>query len=790
MARTPVNYDPRAERLQVTARPDRAIANSVQKVGQTPASVLAESLGVGAKLADQVQQHREAEEARRAQEWAASNTVDDVGRAVKDGSLLPSRSPIFLATVQHIHGNNVRHRIERQLADELTTGKAQFATEAELDAHIQQKRNEALQGASRFTLAGFDKEFDKGKQKLKDAWSQKTSAEQVDAANSEGLESMSTLISSMNRDGVPAADQAMNVKAAYEALRVQLHMTGPQAKQFLKDSLDIAAKHGNYELVEALGNEKLDNGMTVAALLKPAVVMNAYAQAEGVFQRNGRERVSQETSPFHLQAEAGELSGGAWQKAVEYYEANKRFLPPTWLVSLKNANDAAERQLTNEARAALIANAQALAEGVLDQWTLDRVRNREFGSSRWTVNDIPRLLDSKGQPVDVSPTELEKRAQKHLAAITEGMEPAQAFELYANNGVVAPHLRRQLETGFMAMGTWKSEADPQRRLELSQQAQESIDFFRLARALNPQYTQKLIGDDGTLRFYEDVQFLMEVGGYPSPTEAAQIVTAGSIQQGIRGSDLKKNQVDSAVEKIVDPGILSNIWNWDFGDGAGNSAEVKDMVRHKATLLLRSGRVADPKQAVEHAFNHFSKNLKRVNGRMYIDTHLPQGPSGSTEPPEKWFNRFADEHVSVLAKEYGADIGDANDARLVPVTSDTYVVMDRNNAPVYVPGTMRPFYVTKGDAQAWYDQRHQQDIAEANETSKGLHDGSLIKLPMIGPVERSNFQFGPKVNPHIVESQTRSGEAGLKRGEQRRGAIRQHGQGLQPLNEVGGNFIRN
>lgn len=89
--------------LQTKARPG-AVAQ--QAVGESFAGQewmgLAKAFAGGELLAYQVKERQDGEDRLAAQKWANSMTIRELGKAIKDGSMLPSQSPVFAAMVRHI----------------------------------------------------------------------------------------------------------------------------------------------------------------------------------------------------------------------------------------------------------------------------------------------------------------------------------------------------------------------------------------------------------------------------------------------------------------------------------------------------------------------------------------------------------------------------------------------------------------------------------------------------------------------------------------------------------------
>jgi hypothetical protein len=84
-------------------------------------------------------------------------TVDELGKKIKSGEMLPSQSPVFAATLHHIYGENNMGHLERDTLSKLQTGQLKFNTQEEVDQYLTEARNDVLQGQNKFTIAGFER---------------------------------------------------------------------------------------------------------------------------------------------------------------------------------------------------------------------------------------------------------------------------------------------------------------------------------------------------------------------------------------------------------------------------------------------------------------------------------------------------------------------------------------------------------------------------------------------------------------------------------------------------------
>ena len=169
MPRVDSGYAPRPEVIQVAASPNIATEQARFDPRGSSAYRLAEALSVARPEIERVASRVEDSEREAARAYANSMTVDALGKKIKSGEMLPSKSPVFAATLHHIYGENAMDQLERDKLSKLQTGQLKFNTQEELDQHLTEARNSFLQGQNKYTIAGFDKGWDRFKTTLSTA---------------------------------------------------------------------------------------------------------------------------------------------------------------------------------------------------------------------------------------------------------------------------------------------------------------------------------------------------------------------------------------------------------------------------------------------------------------------------------------------------------------------------------------------------------------------------------------------------------------------------------------------
>ena len=110
MARVQVGYDPTPEGVRVYTGPQMQAAQA-RNDPLANVSPLVQSLAqINPGLIQQTMQNANetfvAPERDEATKYANSMTLDELGKKLKSGEMLPSQSPVFRATVENIYGYN------------------------------------------------------------------------------------------------------------------------------------------------------------------------------------------------------------------------------------------------------------------------------------------------------------------------------------------------------------------------------------------------------------------------------------------------------------------------------------------------------------------------------------------------------------------------------------------------------------------------------------------------------------------------------------------------------------
>jgi len=648
MPRVQVGYDPRAEALQTIAAPNIHTEQARNDPGASKAYQLAAALGSQSvqQGLDQITQRVNASEQDKATAYANSMTVDELGKQIKEGKILQSQSPIYAATVQHIYGENSIAGFERDTLSKMDRGELKFGSQQELDKYITEHRDKVLSGQSQYTIAGFDKKYTQFRENLSAANTRVLDGQFVARGTQEANDNLSTILEE-NR-GKPAGEAAAAIAQRYQLLRKTSLLKDEQGKEALSNLFAQLAASGNTELIDELAKSKLDNGVTVGGVLGGKALMS-YQQHGVVMQdKNERQRVDVEIRPFVESARKGELDPKAFDAFIG---KNERFLSTSTIEAVKNSQEAALEKAQREAdRAKLLAAAektQSEAQQAIDAAVAS-------GSAFAYKGKLKVVSPTTGQSEDF---DFDKGVTRAIESQIQDkkLDFPHQVQLYTTNGVENPQWKSIVQAGVSNLASVGWSYDGKNIGQLNQSGQAAIQTYLDISQVNPAEADKYAGSKENQRLLSDIKFMMEKGGMPNLNDAASFVNQVN-RRGIEGQDaaIKRDQVKSAVDDIVNPGMFSSSVGWVKGLFGGNEevnlTAIGADVRRRAELLVQSGQVSDAKAAVRASVEYFANPAvtAKINNTIYFRKDLPQVPDGQDQG--EWFGRFIKEVPGKIASD--------------------------------------------------------------------------------------------------------------------------------------------
>jgi hypothetical protein len=409
-----------------------------------------------------------------------------------------------------------------------------------LDEYLTTARNEHLSGHSQYTVAGFDKGWNKFREVATVANTKLQDKEYQDHAIATASESLSNVIT--KGEGT-VQEQAGVFMSLYGALKDNHVLMTPEARKgALRNSLMAAANSGNKELVDTILSSKLDNGESVSGVIGVDHGISLSNHADQRFRQDAVQRVDTDIRPFVMSADKGLLD----MRALDSYVAkNEKFVTTATYHAIVSANERALDRIRQAnmdySRLAAMQDSNAAArsaiQAALSTGTFSRLTQQ-------------KVLTKDGGQTDVKQVEV---AQEILEQQTAGMPPEERLAVYSRNDVPDPELKKRLLGGVANLATLGWKYDGKNVGELSPVGQASFDEFTRVNKVNPGYTKELIGAK-TYETLSQVQDMYALGGSGSLTEAARVVNEAN-NSGITKEDFDKNyrtSVNTAVDKIYNP----------------------------------------------------------------------------------------------------------------------------------------------------------------------------------------------------------------------------------------------
>jgi hypothetical protein len=656
MTRLQIDDNFGGERLQTMARPvaqfeqARAAPQNDQWKGLATAFAGAET--IAANMAED----KRTKDAERGAAYASSMTVAELGKQIKDGTILASESPVFAATVQNVWGRNAQASLERDVMGRITTGEVKFKSPAEADAYLTEGRNAALEGQSTYAIAGFDKGYNKLRGNMMDAVAKHNNTEAVDLAANQATDLLGNkLLEVTGKDfkGTPK-EAATALLGEYQFMRLSKALPDAASKGALTDVLVRAAASGKKDILGELLNSDLPDIGSVRSFLGETKAATLAAQAGSQFDHGQRKRTDIEVKPFMDASDTGELDT---KKFRAWYEdpANADYVTASMAHGIEYRNMQALAHQQKDLQKARMQGAIDASEHEAQK----RVDAALSTGTLWTVQGTsnPLVLTKTG---DTTNFEVRKYAEQALIRKTEGLPFEQQVSSWAQNGLTNPNWDNELKAGLLNLSSIGVDSNGKPRGALNEAGIKSIELFKQLDAVNPDAARQTAGE-GAYKRFSDIAFLTALGRDPSD---AASVASNAASGAIIGSDAGK--LVTKVQAQVDS-LTANPWykpDWVarmMGDNTdANTSQVTGTLRRYATLLATSGQYGDADSAIAaaHSYLQNPQVATSINGTRYMRSELPTPPQGGTQ--EEWFGKFLDKVPKARATELGFN---ANEVRM-------------------------------------------------------------------------------------------------------------------------------
>lgn len=627
MARVPIDYRPRGTGLQSVGLPtiqtevarNDPNSDSAYQLAKAVGAINADSLNQSVRAATKAYE-QEAEQDARA--YANSMTLEGLGKAIKEGAILPSQSPAFKATVEHIYGENTLDAFQRDTASKLTKGELKFSNPAELEKYITDARNAALSGASPFTISGYDRGYNQVKESLLNTNTKVIDGQAVERGVQEATDNIGNVIldvASPNFKGAPQ-DAAKVILDRYQLLGKTSLLRDDARKEALLGAVATLASSGNTALTDAVLNSKLDSGVSVRAVLGEPKAISLSQTAERQFDQAQRQRVDTELRPFVEQSDKGELNRKGFESWIS---ANEKYVTTSTIMSVIHRNDSAMEQLQKQIL-------QHQAQMASDQSIGAATQATFLAIDQGQLSALPqqRYLTPTGETKVFNTEEV---AVPYLQAKAQSLPFGKQVELWSANAVVNPDWQKQVQGGASNLASVGWTYDGKNVGELNQQGQDAIDTFIRINKVNPGYAHQLAGKEYTAM--SDIQFLAERANMSISDAAARVNQVQRANLNGVSSAATSASIKSAVNDVVNPGVFSRAvqwWDGLWGNSDVNLMSIQGDLNRMTELLVKSGQVPDVKSALKASMEYLAgpSVTTKINNTVYFNKDLPTFPTGA------------------------------------------------------------------------------------------------------------------------------------------------------------------
>lgn len=713
MPRVQAQYAPRSTGLQQVAVPQiQAEQARFDTPQETSATRLARALGAldpaqiqGSLSKLQAIDDRKAQ--REAEAFANSVTLDELGKKIKNGEMLPSQSPVFAATVQHIYAENSQKKLERDTLSGIATGELQFATPEELEQHLVKKRSEFLEGQSPYVVAGFDKGWNGFREKALQAnltVNDKAAQERGIQEATDNLSNELLAVTSPTFVGTPD-DAAGFLMKRYDLLTGTQVLNPAARKEALTNLMTRIAVSGNQKLLDAMLKKKLpNNGPTLAGLLGTRA-LSLTNIAESQYDQAQRLEVDKGLAPFYRQAANGELNPKQFEA---FRQQNEKYVSSPTAESILR---------TNESRLAAIAREQA------QQANLMEAQRRLGGASQladaliaegrgYQVPSITVPTKDGGTRVIKSEDIRLEAVERRIAADPE-MSFTDQIRLYAQTDVDNAQWKGEMNAAVNNIAEVGVDAKGKPIGELLPATKDALDRFAVINQTNPYYAKRLAGGDEKYQVLSNIQALREAG-VPDVNLAASLVNQAE-QNTAKNMESIKTQVRTAVNELSNPSWFSGrhwseLLSGEWGEGDKNIRPMAGALQSLAQSYMAANIVPSGDKAVEMALKYYANPAvsTQINNTIYLNKDLPRVPERQSQ--REWMQRYIDEVVGGYLKDQGIDY-DADEVNLHPMKGGESRFMLQLN------GTVIGKQFTRKEIEDWITTTNDADMKKAVEDRK-------------------------------------------------------------------------
>jgi hypothetical protein len=353
--RANVGYNPSVELAQVKASPSLQDVQ-VRRDSKSKAQQLWEQFGNQGEAINTSQKLIAESDKQQAEQLVNSMTTDELAAKIKSGELHNAHSPVFNATVNHMHYDNIAQNTQRDILQKLQDGVYgdQFASDPEsmkydsagmlnpnyrdgnqkLEKFLLDQRNQQLTGADKFGVAGYDRYWQPFVQKALQTNTEAISKKAVEFGHNTAVESY---MGSIAGAGTPDEKLSRFLEVDKKADWI---FKGDKSRRLNARLVPLGAlaDAGDVETLDKILNTKDKDGISISSTLGTSVNSlrsKAYSQAEANANKAEVNRLKDvsEASVMAIHQNIAEniKSGTAWKvpKEVPYEkpDGTKAYMP-------------------------------------------------------------------------------------------------------------------------------------------------------------------------------------------------------------------------------------------------------------------------------------------------------------------------------------------------------------------------------------------------------------------------------------------------------------------------------
>ena len=582
--RANVGYNPSVELAQVKALPNLQDVQ-VRRDANTKAQQLIAQFGGLEPQIKESQKLIEESDRQQAEQMVNSMTTDELSEKIKSGELHNAHSPVFNATVNHIHYDNLAQNTQRDLLQKLQDGSFgnQFDSDPEsskydangmlnpqyrngnqkLEQYLLEQRNQQLAGADKFGIAGYDKYWHPFVQSALKTNTEVLSKKALEAGHNTAVEGY---MGSIAGAGTPDEKLSRFLEMDNKADWIFKGDKGKRLNARLVP-LGALADAGDVETLDKILNTKDKDGISIGSTLGTSVNSlrsKAYSQAQAIANKAEVNRLKDisDTSitAIHQTVQENIKSGTAW-KIPEEVPYDK-------------------------------------PDGTKGYMKTEPI--------------ILQGLSAQADQLNVPPE------QKELARLN----------LFNKNGYADPDSKIKVMAAIHNLNSVEYDEKGKPLGQLNESLKTGLDLLSKARSVDAtgHLGRMLAGSEDNYNLLDNIDIIRKNTGM-TLEESASIVARAS------GSSTYKDEsaaVSKGAAKILD--TLNHGWFMNlFGaedNATFNIENVKRGAVKTANLLVSAGM--SPDGAIKAVSENFARNVVNINGNLLYTRAIPNIPEANDQ----------------------------------------------------------------------------------------------------------------------------------------------------------------